>query len=117
MTNEQKATISSKNWNIVIPQEGEVKTELEVTDANTLIATIDGRQFTKTNDGLAIACTVIFGSYAGILLVSEVEEAVILLLVVISQVQEVLLTMIKIIIIVVENILWAGIQLYQTIQN
>ena len=55
---------------------GEVKTELEVTDANTLIATIDGRQFTKTNDGLAIACTVTFGSYTGILLVSEVEEAV-----------------------------------------
>lgn len=76
LTDEQKATISSKNWNIVIPQGGEVKTELEVTDANTLIATIDGRQFTKINDGLAIACTVTFGSYTGILLVSEVEEAV-----------------------------------------
>lgn len=76
LTDEQKATISSKNWNIVIPQGGEVKTELEVTDVNTLIATIDGRQFTKTNDGLAIACTVTFGSYTGILLVSEVEEAV-----------------------------------------
>lgn len=76
LTNEQKATISSKNWNIVIPQGGEVKTELEVTDANTLIATIDGRQFTKTNEGLAIACTVTFGSYTGILLVSEIEEAV-----------------------------------------
>lgn len=76
LTDEQKATISSKNWNIVIPQGGEVKTELEVTDANTLIATIDRRQFTKTNDGLAIACTVTFGSYTGILLVSEVEEAV-----------------------------------------
>lgn len=80
LTDEQKATISSKNWNIVIPQGGEVKTELEVTDANTLIATIDGRQFTKTNDGLAIACTVTFGSSigspTGILLVSEVKEAV-----------------------------------------
>lgn len=76
LTNEQKATISSKNWNIVIPSGGEVKTELEVTDANTLIATIDGRQFTKTNDGLAIACTVTFGSFTGILLVSEIEEAV-----------------------------------------
>lgn len=76
LTNEQKATISSKNWNIVIPQGGEVKTELEVTDANTLIATIDGRQFTKTNEGLAIACTVTFGSPTGILLVSEIEEAV-----------------------------------------
>lgn len=77
LTDEQKTTITSKNWNIVIPQSGgEVKTELEVTDANTLIATIDGRQFTKTNDGLAIACTVTFGSYTGILLVSEVEEAV-----------------------------------------
>lgn len=76
LTDEQKTTITSKNWNIVIPQSGGVKTELEVTDANTLIATIDGRQFTKTNDGLAIACTVTFGSYAGILLVSEVEEAV-----------------------------------------
>lgn len=76
LTNEQKATISSKNWNIVIPQGGEVKTELEVTDANTLIATIYGRQFTKTNDGLAIACTVTFDSYTGILLVSEVKEAV-----------------------------------------
>lgn len=76
LTDEQKATISSKNWNIVIPQEGGVKTELEVTNANTLIATIDGRQFTKTNDGLAIACTVTFGSLTGILLVSEVEEAV-----------------------------------------
>lgn len=30
----------------------------------------------KTNDGLAIACTVTFGSFTGILLVSEVEEAV-----------------------------------------
>lgn len=76
LTDEQKATISSKNWNIVIPQGGEVKTELEVTDANTLIATIDGRQFTKINEGLAIACTVTFGSYTGILLVSEIEEAV-----------------------------------------
>lgn len=76
LTDEQKATISSKNWNIVIPQGGEVKTELEVTDANTLIATIDGRQFTKTNNGLAIACIVTFGSTTGILLVSEVEEAV-----------------------------------------
>lgn len=76
LTNEQKAIISSKNWNIVIPSGGEVKTELEVTDANTLIATIDGRQFTKTNDGLAIACTVTFGVYTGILLVSEIEEAV-----------------------------------------
>lgn len=76
LTDEQKATISSKNWNIVIPQEGGVKTELEVTDANTLIATIDGRQFIKTNNGLAIACTVTFGSPTGILLVSEVEEAV-----------------------------------------
>lgn len=76
LTDEQKATISSKNWNIDIPSGGEVKTELEVTDANTLIATIDGRQFTKTNDGLAIACTVTFDSYTGILLVSEVKEAV-----------------------------------------
>lgn len=76
LTDEQKATISSKNWNIDIPSGGEVKTELEVTDANTLIATIDGRQFTKTNDGLAIACTVTFGSPTGILLVSEVKEAV-----------------------------------------
>lgn len=76
LTDEQKATISSKNWNIVIPQGGEVKTELEVTDANTLIATIDDRQFTKINDGLAIACTVTFDIYTGILLVSEVEEAV-----------------------------------------
>lgn len=76
LTDEQKATISSKNWNIDIPSGGEVKTELEVTDANTLIATIDGRQFTKTNDGLAIACTVTFGSPTGILLVSEIEEAV-----------------------------------------
>lgn len=76
LTNEQKATISSKNWNIVIPQGGEVKTELEVTDANTLIATIDGRQFTKINEGLAIACTVTFGGPTGILLVSEIEEAV-----------------------------------------
>lgn len=73
LTDEQKATISSKNWNIVIPQG---KPELEVTDANTLIATIGGRQFTKTNNGLAIACTVTFGRYTGILLVSEVEEAV-----------------------------------------
>ena len=76
LTDEQKATISSKNWEIVISQQVGVKTELEVTDANTLIATIDGRQFTKTNDGLAIACTVTFGSPTGILLVSEVEEAV-----------------------------------------
>lgn len=76
LTDEQKATISSKNWNIDIPSGGEVKTELEVTDANTLIATIDGRQFKKTNDGLAIACTVTFDSYTGILLVSEVKEAV-----------------------------------------
>lgn len=76
LTDEQKATISSKNWNIVIPQGGEVKTELEVTDANTLIATIGGRQFKKINDGLAIACIVTFGRYTGILLVSEVEEAV-----------------------------------------
>lgn len=75
LTDEQKATISSKNWNIVIPQ-GRVKTELEVTDANTLIATIDSRQFRKTNDGLAIACIVIFGGLTGILLVSEIEEAV-----------------------------------------
>lgn len=76
LTDEQKATISSKNWNIVTSQGGEVKTELEVTDANTLIATINGRKFAKTNDGLAIACTVTFDSYTGILLVSEVEEAV-----------------------------------------
>ena len=76
LTNEQKAIISSKNWNIVIPSGGEVKSQLEVTDANTLIATIGGRQFTKTNDGLAIACTVTFGAYTGILLVSEIEEAV-----------------------------------------
>ena len=61
---------------LIYHQGGEVKTELEVTDANTLIATIGGRQFTKTNDGLAIACTVTFGSPTGILLVSEVEEAV-----------------------------------------
>lgn len=73
LTDEQKATISSKNWNIVIPQG---KPELEVTNANTLIATIGSRQFTKTNDGLAIACTVTFGRYTGILLVSEVAEAV-----------------------------------------
>lgn len=76
LTDEQKATISSKNWNIDIPSGGEVKTELEVTDANTLIATIDGRQFTKINDGLAIACIITFGSPTGILLVSEVKEAV-----------------------------------------
>lgn len=75
LTDEQKATISSKNWNIAILR-GEVKTELEVTDANTLIATIGVRQYTKTNDGLAIACTVTFGRYTGILLVSEVAEAV-----------------------------------------
>lgn len=76
LTEEQKATISSKNWNIDTPSGGEVKPELEVTDANTLIATIDGRQFTKINDGLAIACIITFGSFTGILLVSEVEEAV-----------------------------------------
>ncbi len=76
LTDEQKSTITSKNWNIVIPQSGEVETELEVTDANTLIATIDGRQFTKTNDGLAIACIIKFANYTGVLLVSEVEEAV-----------------------------------------
>lgn len=73
LTDEQKTTISSKNWNIVIPQ-GE--TRIRVTDANTLIATIGGRQFTKTNNGLAIACIVTFGRYTGILLVSEVAEAV-----------------------------------------
>ena len=77
LTDEQKATISSKNWNIVPPSGAGVRTELEVTEANTLISTIDGRQFTKTNDGLAIACTVTFvGSLQGILLVSEDEEAV-----------------------------------------
>ena len=77
LTDKQRTNIRTKKWNIV-PSESEVgvKTELEVTDANTLIATIDGRQFTKINDGLAIACTVTFVSSTGILLVSEVEEAV-----------------------------------------
>lgn len=74
LTDEQKATISSKNWNI-IPVQGK-EAELEVTNANTLIAIIDDRQFTKIKDGLAIACTVTFGGYTGILLVSKIKEAV-----------------------------------------
>lgn len=73
LTDEQRTNIQSKNWNIVVPV-GRAK--LEVTNANTLIATIGGRDFTKTNDGLAIACTAKFGNYTGILLVSKYEEAV-----------------------------------------
>lgn len=77
LTDEQKRTISSKNWNIVVPSGVGVRTELEVREANTLISTISGRQFRKTNDGLAIACTITFvGDLQGILLVSEDEHAV-----------------------------------------
>ena len=74
LTEEQKATITSKNWNVVVG--GGKRTELEVTEANELIATIGGRKFTKTNDGLAVACVAKFGNYVGILLVSEIEDAV-----------------------------------------
>lgn len=60
----------------ILFQGGGKRTALEVTSANTLIATVGGRTFTKVNDGLAIACTAKFGNYTGILLVSETEDAV-----------------------------------------
>ena len=75
LTDEQKGIISSKNWNIVISQQ--VKMNLEVINANTLIATVSGRSFYKLAEGLAIACSVTFGSLTGILLVSETKDAVI----------------------------------------
>lgn len=56
--------------------EPDVRMELQKYGSNSLIATIDNRQFKKSNWGLAIVCVIKFDTYSGVLLVSQKADCV-----------------------------------------
>lgn len=56
--------------------EPNVRMELQKYGSNSLIATIDNKQYKKSNWGLAIVCVIKFDTYSGVLLVSKKADCV-----------------------------------------
>lgn len=56
--------------------EPNVRMELQKYGSNSLIATIDNKQYKKSNWGLAIVCVIKFDTYSGVLLVSKKTDCV-----------------------------------------